>query len=161
MRSGINACMSAISYAAAIRSFNAKFLTTRRPPGCALNERRSLDRFCLTDATSKRGRLSGAWTCARSVIGLDAPIANPVTTITTDDRKRKSARFIEPAPGFSDRTIRGRGVRGRRDPVLPTLQKPAWKRGDRCLAAKQWTLLYSKKFSVYRRESRVAGRWRA
>src|SRR5688572_32654169 len=99
MRSGINACMSAISYAAAIRPCTAKFLTTKRPPGCALNERVSFDRFCLIDATSKVRRGSEAWVCARSAIGLDTPTANPATTTTTDDRKRTSSRFIELAPG--------------------------------------------------------------
>src|SRR5688572_13797431 len=99
MRSGINACMSAISYAAAIRPCTAKFLTTKRPPGCALNERVSFDRFCLMDATSKVRRGSEAWVCARSAIGLDTPTANPATTTTTDDRKRTSSRFIELAPG--------------------------------------------------------------
>src|SRR6516225_2775514 len=82
MRSGTNAGMSAIPYAAAMRFFNATFLTTRRPPGCTPNERRSSDVFCLTDATSKIGRGSEAWTCARSAIGADG-------------RERKSARFIE------------------------------------------------------------------
>ena len=88
MRSGINACMSAISNAAAIRFFNAKFLTTRRPPGCALNERRSFDGFCLTDATSKLGWGPDAWVWARIGIDLGTPI-NHVTTMTTPDSKRK------------------------------------------------------------------------